>query len=142
MKLINKDKLLQYLLKQRDAMYRQYDRLNREIDNGSSNLGVKISEQSQISYGIDIISALINMLDECVFDLAELKKNDIIIFNLTDSTHEALTNTFEYLDSCGVSAVAMFKESSRLMELDEKRVMIQYLVGLLSELKGEIEYDK
>lgn len=119
-------------------MYRQYDRLNRDIDNGTSNLGGMINEQSQISYGIDIISALINLLDEYEFDLAELKDNGVVIFNLDNPTHKSLMNTFEYFSNYGISAVAMFDENSKPMELDEKRIMIQYLVGLMTELKGKV----
>lgn len=63
---INKDKLLRYLLDQKDAMYRKYGDISYEIDNADINLGEKLSEQSQLSYGIDIISAVIDKLDEFV----------------------------------------------------------------------------
>jgi hypothetical protein len=136
MKLINKDSLLKVLLNKRDSMYRQYDRLNQAIDNDCPNLDSKFSELSQISYGIDIITELIDLLDNFIFDLAEVRNNDIVVFNLCESVDETLTNTFEYLCSCGVSAVAMFNNEN-YMELDEKRNMINYLVRLLEELKGE-----
>lgn len=136
MKLINKDSLLKVLLNKRDSMYRQYDRLNQAIDNDCPNLDSKFSELSQISYGIDIITEVIDLLDNFIFDLAEIRSDDIVVFNLHESLDEALTNTFEYLCSCGVSAVAMFSSESS-MELDEKRNMINYLVRLLEELKGE-----
>lgn len=136
MKLINKDSLLKVLLNKRDSMYRQYDRLNQAIDNDCPNLDSKFSELSQISYGIDIITELIDLLNNFIFDLAEIRNNDIVVFNLCESLDETLTNTFEYLCSCGVSAVAMFNNEN-YMELDEKRNMINYLVRLLEELKGE-----
>lgn len=63
---INKDKLLRYLLDQKDTMYRKYGDISYEIDNADINLGEKLSEQSQLSYGIDIISAVIDKLDEFV----------------------------------------------------------------------------
>lgn len=63
---INKDKLLRYLLDQKDTMYRKYGDVSYEIDNADINLGEKLSEQSQLSYGIDIISAVIDKLDEFV----------------------------------------------------------------------------
>lgn len=63
---INKDKLLRYLLNQKDTMYRKYGDISYEIDNADINLGEKLSEQSQLSYGIDIISAVIDKLDEFV----------------------------------------------------------------------------
>ena len=63
---INKDKLLRYLLDQKDTMYRKYGIICYEIDNDDINLGEKLSEQSQLSYGIDIISAVIDKLDEFV----------------------------------------------------------------------------
>ena len=63
---INKDKLLRYLLDQKDTMYRKYGVISYEIDNDDINLGEKLSEQSQLSYGIDIISAVIDKLDEFV----------------------------------------------------------------------------
>lgn len=63
---INKDKLLRYLLDQKDTMYRKYGDISCEIDNADINLGEKLSEQSQLSYGIDIISAVIDKLDEFV----------------------------------------------------------------------------
>ena len=63
---INKDKLLRYLLDQKDTMYRKYGIISYEIDNDDINLGEKLSEQSQLSYGIDIISAVIDKLDEFV----------------------------------------------------------------------------
>lgn len=61
---INKDKLLRYLLDQKDTMYRKYGDISYEIDNADINLGEKLSEQSQLSYGIDIISSVIDKLDE------------------------------------------------------------------------------
>lgn len=136
MKLINKDSLLKVLLNKRDSMYRQYDRLNQAIDNDCPNIDSKFSELSQMSYGIDIITELIDLLNNFIFDLAEIRNNDIVVFNLCESLDETLTNTFEYLCSCGVSAVAMFNNEN-YMELDEKRNMINYLVRLLEELKGE-----
>lgn len=136
MKLINKDSLLKVLLNKRDSMYRQYDRLNQAIDNDCPNIDSKISELSQMSYGIDIITELIDLLNNSIFDLAEVRNNDIVVFNLCESLDEALTNTFEYFCSCGVSAVAMFNNENS-MELDEKRNMIDYLVRFLEELKGE-----
>lgn len=63
---INKDKLLRYLLDQKDTMYRKYGDISYKIDNADINLGEKLSEQSQLSYGIDIISAVIDKLDEFV----------------------------------------------------------------------------
>lgn len=137
MKLINKDSLLKVLLNKRDSMYRQYDRLNQAIDNDCPNLDSKFSELSQISYGIDIVTEFIDLLDNFIFDLAKIKNDNIIIFNLCeDIDDETLINTFEYLSSCGISAVAMFNNEN-YMELDEKRNMINYLVHLLEELKGE-----
>ena len=47
-------------------MYRKYGIISYEIDNDDINLGEKLSEQSQLSYGIDIISAVIDKLDEFV----------------------------------------------------------------------------
>lgn len=137
MKLINKDSLLKVLLNKRDSMYRQYDRLNQAIDNDCPNLDSKFSELSQISYGIDIVTEFIDLLDNFIFDLAKIRNDNIIIFNLCeDIDDETLINTFEYLSSCGISAVAMFNNEN-YMELDEKRNMINYLVRLLEELKGE-----
>lgn len=136
MKLISKDGLLKVLLNKRDSMYRQYDRLNRTIDNDCLNLENKFNELSQISYGIDIVTEFIELLNNFIFDLAEIRNDGIFIFNLSESLDEAFTNTFEYLCSCGVSAVAMFN-SENAMELDEKRNMIDYLVRFLEELKGE-----
>lgn len=136
MKLINKDSLLKVLLNKRDSLYRQYDRLNQAIDNDCPNLDSKFSELSQISYGIDIITELIDLLNNFIFDLAEIRNNDIVVFNLCESLDEALTNTFEYFCSREISAVAMFNNEN-YMELDEKRNMINYLVRLLEELKGE-----
>lgn len=136
MKLINKDSLLKVLLNKRDSMYRQYDRLNQAIDNDCTNIDSKISELSQMSYGIDIITELIDLLNNFIFDLAEIRNNDIVVFNLCESLDEALTNTFEYFCSRGILAVAMFNNEN-YMELDEKRNMINYLVRLLEELKGE-----
>ena len=63
---INKDKLLRYLLDQKDTMYRKYGDISYKIDNADINLGEKLSEQSQLSYGIDLISAGIDKLDEFV----------------------------------------------------------------------------
>jgi hypothetical protein len=118
-------------------MYRQYDRLNQAIDNDCPNLDSKFSELSQISYGIDIVTEFIDLLDNFIFDLAKIRNDNIIIFNLCESIDdETLINTFEYLCSCGISAVAMFNNEN-YMELDEKRNMINYLVHLLEELKGE-----
>lgn len=136
MKLINKDSLLKALLNKRDSMYRQYDRLSQTIDNDCPNLDSKFSELSQMSYGIDIITELIDSLDNFIFDLAKIRNDNIIIFNLCEPIDETLTNTFEYLCSCGISAVAMFNNKNS-MELDEKRNMIDYLVRFLEELKGE-----
>lgn len=137
MKLINKDSLLKVLLNKRDSMYRQYDRLNQAIDNDCPNIDSKFSELSQMSYGIDIITELIDLLNNFIFDLAKIRNDNVIIFNLCESIDdETLTNTFEYLCSCGISAVAMFNNEN-YMELDEKRNMINYLVRLLEELKGE-----
>lgn len=137
MKLINKDSLLKVLLNKRDSMYRRYDRLNQAIDNDCPNLDSKFSELSQISYGIDIVTEFIDLLDNFIFDLAKIKNDNIIIFNLYEAIDdETLINTFEYLCSCGISAVAMFNNEN-YMELDEKRNMINYLVRLLEELKGE-----
>lgn len=136
MKLINKDSLLKVLLNKRDSMYRQYDRLNQAIDNDCLNIDSKISELSQMSYGIDVITELIDLLNNFIFDLAEVRNNDIVVFNLCESLDEALTNTFEYFCSRGVSAVAMLNNENS-MELDEKRNLIDYLVRFLEELKGE-----
>ena len=39
---INKDKLLRYLLDQKDTMYRKYGIISYEIDNDDINLGEKL----------------------------------------------------------------------------------------------------
>lgn len=136
MKLIYKDKLLQSLLRTRDSMYRQYDRLSREVDEVHTNYESKLNELTQISYGIDIVSTIINTIDDYLFDLAEIKNDNIIIFNLCDSEQNIFNSTYEYLCNCGISAIAIFNNDKN-MELEEKRIVIDYLARLLGKLKGE-----
>lgn len=135
MKLLEKESLLKWISSKRDFLYNQYAIISGEIDNGCVDLDSKLSDQAQISYGIDVVSELIDLLDNCTFDFAEIKKDNIIIFDIRQKTFQ---DTYEYLSSHGVSAVALFS-GEKTMCLEEKKNIINYLASLLTELQTPLK---
>lgn len=129
MKLIKKDDLVRYLHTQKETLYRISEQLNIDICNASCDLESNLAQQSQISYGIDIIMGLLDKLEKPELNIAELDDNGNIIFYL--SPENEFSSYYEYLSSQGVSAIALFNGSTENLDMEGKKHIMRHLVELL-----------